>query len=138
QGARRAVGAFRAVADDDAGLFPWDAAEVGMAHFSPRSRRLLRVSAADSVRGPLRCRRVRSRRADSVRVLLSDLGRHADQPRGILRADVAASWGAAQLDMIAYLHSYRRRRATLLCAVFFCAALSAALSAPRRAAAADN
>ena len=40
--------------------------------------------------------------------------------------------------MIAYLHSYRRRRAILLCAVFLGAALAAALSAPRRAAAADN
>lgn len=40
--------------------------------------------------------------------------------------------------MIAYLHSYRGRRAILLCAVFLCATLAAALSAPRRAAAADN
>ncbi len=39
--------------------------------------------------------------------------------------------------MIAYLHSYRGRRAILLCAVFLVATL-AAVSAPRRAAAADQ
>jgi len=40
--------------------------------------------------------------------------------------------------MIAYLHSYHRRRAILLCAVFLGATFAAALSAPRRAAAAQN
>ncbi len=40
--------------------------------------------------------------------------------------------------MIAYLHSYRGRRAILLCAVFLGATLAAALSAPRRAVAADQ
>jgi len=40
--------------------------------------------------------------------------------------------------MIACLHSYRGRRALLLCAAFLCGTLVAALSAPRRAAAADN
>ncbi len=40
--------------------------------------------------------------------------------------------------MIACLHSYRGRRAILLCAVFLCATHAAALVAPRRAAAADQ
>ncbi len=40
--------------------------------------------------------------------------------------------------MIACLHSYRGRRAILLCAVFLCATLAAAIFAPRRAVAAQN
>src|ERR1035437_9699901 len=138
QGARRAVGASRAVADDDAGLFPRDAADIGMDHFHRRNRRVRLFPDVDSVRGPIRCRRVRPRRAGSVRVLLSDLGRHADQPQRLLRADVAASRRAAQLDMIAYLHSYRRRRAILLCAVFPGAMLAAVSTTCRAAAEQKN
>src|ERR1019366_6552220 len=78
------------------------------------------------------------RRAGSVRVLLSDLGRHADQPQRLLRADVAASRRAAQLDMIAYLHSYRRRRAILLCAVFLGAMLAPVSTTCRAAAEQKN
>src|SRR5208283_5750471 len=138
QGARRAVGASRAAADDDAGVFPRVASGVGLDRVHRVNWHVRRGTAEDFVRGPIRCRRVRVRRADSVRVLLSDLGRHAAPPRRILRADVAASWGAAQLDMTAYLHSYRDRRAILLCAVFLCATLAAALFAPHRATAADQ
>ncbi len=82
------------------------------------------LSAEHTVRGTLRCQRVCDRRADSVRVLLPDLGRHPYQPRRVLRADVAAGRGPAQLDMIA--HRHRGRGALLVCAVFICAAIAAA------------
>ena len=57
--------------------------------------------------------RVRAHRGDSVRVLLPGLGRHTDQPRRLLRADVAAIRRDPQLDMIAHLASHRTPRGGL-------------------------
>ena len=72
------MGASGADADDDAGILSRPAADVGVADLRRGIRWLWIFFAEDSVRGPLRCQRVRDRRADSVRLLLSDLGRPAD------------------------------------------------------------
>src|SRR5271156_1338776 len=107
QGTRRAVGASRAAADDDAGVFSRPASDVGVAEFPRGRRRLPGTAAEDSVRGPLRCQHIRTHRADSVRVLLPDLGRPPDQPRRLLRADVAAVSRDTQLDLTSHPHGYR-------------------------------
>src|SRR3984957_14580087 len=163
QGARRAVGASRAIVHDDAGVFSRPAPDVGVADFLDGSRRVLLPPVEDSVCGPIRRQRVHTHRADSVRLLLPDLGRNPDQPRRILRAHVAPIRRNPQLDIIplrrcsrvlARLFPSPRGKRLLhpfwfpfprgkglgvrfLYAILLCAML-AAVSTPARAAAADQ
>src|ERR1700722_4877487 len=131
QRARRAVGASRAVADNDAGDFSRAATELGVARILRSGRCVLLLSAEHSIRGTICRERIRCGRGDPVRVLLPDLGRHADQPRGLLRADVAAVRRHPQLDMIGHLNR------KLLCAIFLCA-IFAITATPRGVLAADQ
>ena len=89
QGTRRALGASRAIADDDAGVFSRAASDVGVDHLHCSGRRVRLCAVEDSVCRSIRRQCVRDHRTGSVRLLLPDLGRPTDQPRRILRANVA-------------------------------------------------
>src|SRR5258708_1637601 len=128
------MGASRDSAHDGARVHPGLGAARRSALVRRDLRRIFSAPDANRLRGPIRCRRVRRRRAHFVGLLFSRLGRLADEPHRILRADVAARLGIQKLDLMNRLsHSHLRLRAILLCAVFLIFGMT-----PRHARAANN